>query len=267
MKHYVLFRSNPFRDTRLIVKNLSCFFMDNGWGITNSGQNANLAVSIGGDGTFLDTVRTAPCADIIGINKGTLGYLTEVEENSAIDAMEKYIHGEYYIESRMMLECDFPRIAKYLKQPDISPALNDIVIAKRNSSVIDIEIFINNKPLTKYYADGIIISTPTGSTGYAFSCGAPIVDPTSEMIMITPIAPHTLMSRSICVSADVDIMVKVFPARDDDCCKISIDGQSEAMYTNHIVHIKKSPNTAKLVKFHNSMNFIDKVSAKFRCSC
>lgn len=163
----------------------------------------------------------------------------------------------------MMAECQFVSPLNY-KEQNLT-ALNDVVVTKRNSSVIDLSISIDGNVLARYYADGLIISTPTGSTGYAFSCGAPIINPTSDMLIITPIAPHTVMNRSVCVSSNSEIKVTVVSARNDNYYKVSVDGYDYETPIDMSIKIRKSDSYVKLVKFDNATNFLERVMSKM-CS-
>lgn len=259
----VFFNVNPYKDADKIYHKIKPLLCNAGYNETKNGNEAELAISIGGDGTFLDTVRIAPKADIIGINRGTLGYLAEVSPKDAVYAIENYLNNNYIIEKRMMAECQFVSSLSY-KEQNLT-ALNDVVVTKRNSSVIDLSISIDGNVLARYYADGLIISTPTGSTGYAFSCGAPIINPTSDMLIITPIAPHTVMNRSICVSSNSEIKVTVVSARNDNYYKVSVDGYNYETPIDIPIEIRKSDSYVKLVKFDNDTNFLERVMSKM-CS-
>lgn len=256
MEKTAFINTNPYQDTSNIVCILSEILKEYDYTITNKPEEATLALSVGGDGTFIDTAKLAMNADIIGINRGTLGYLTEVEDFIET-SLEKYMNGNYSIQKRMMLSCDI-----FHDDTGIL-ALNDVAITKRNSSVIDIEIMVDGRQITKYYADGIIISTPTGSTGYAFSCGAPLIDPASEMIIITPIAPHTIMNRSICISPDSEICVRIVDARNDVMGQMEVDGKKYDLNIGQPVFVKKAEHYIKFVKLNND-SFLDRIYKKMK---
>ena len=258
----VFINKNPYQDTEKIEERAIEILNNFGYDITDDPQKADLALSIGGDGTFLDTIKLAPNANIIGINKGTLGYLAEVEVEDLEKALTSYVNGQYKIQKRMMIDCMTQNIDGVDGSPYYLTALNDIVVTKRNSSVIDVEIIVDNCLVTKYYADGIIVSTPTGSTGYAFSCGCPIIDPTSEMMIITPIAPHSIMNRSICVSPNSGISIKVVNARDDDAFRLDVDGNKHIVELGNSIHITKSSNVTRMVKFAPNTSFLDRIMQK-----
>jgi NAD+ kinase len=161
-------------------------------------EDVDCCIVLGGDGTMLQASHNVLGRDIpiLGVNLGTLGYLAEIEKSGIDDALKQLLNEHYVIENRMML--------RGVMQGDIhDEALNDIVIARKESlQVISFNIYVNGMFLNNYHADGMIISTPTGSTGYNMSAGGPIVEPGAQMILLTPICPHTLTTRSIVLSAD-----------------------------------------------------------------
>ena len=163
---------------------------------------------VGGDGTLLQAARDMIERNIplLGVNKGTLGYLAEVDGDNMEEALDRLIDDNVVIEDRMMLEgCAYSHKKKLLQDF----ALNDIVIARSGRlQIIDFNIYVNGEFLRSYSADGIIISTPTGSTGYSLSAGGPIVSPEASLILLTPIAPHSLNTRSIVLPADAEITVE-----------------------------------------------------------
>lgn len=220
-------------------------------------NEAKLIISIGGDGTFLESSKLSLNCEIFGVNKGTLGYLTEIEEKEIPKAIKNYSDNNYEIQKRMLLDCNFKKENKLASLL----ALNDVVISKNNSNIIGLDIYVDNIMINSYYADGIIISTPTGSTGYSLSCGGPIIDPSSEMIIITPIAPHTMINRSIIVSADSNIKIHLTNTRDFDNAKLLIDGKTEYINEGDFISINKSSQYIKLVSF-DKHNFFEKIRQK-----
>jgi len=214
-------------------------------------RDSDFIVVLGGDGTFLGAARNAALYDtpILGINLGTLGFLAEVEKRSSLEALQKVLNGEYNIEKRMMLEAS---VYDCHNDERKFICLNDIGITRGSlSRIIDLKIFINDNFVDDYPADGIIISTPTGSTGYNLSAGGPILDPNTNMMVITPICPHSLYARSIVVS-DGDI-IKVQIGENFGCDVIlTIDGQmGYHLKSNDIVTIQKSKYQTSLIKTSN----------------
>jgi len=150
-------------------------------------NTSDIIISIGGDGTFLKTSRKSREKPIIGINTGTLGYLTEINPENIEQALKNLIDGNYHVENRMMLEGEIVRANGEIVR--IPQALNEIGISKNIIGVVRFDVLVNGKLINSYTADGILVCTPTGSTAYNLSCGGPIVDPTAEIITLTPIAP------------------------------------------------------------------------------
>lgn len=171
-------------------------------------------IVLGGDGTVLQAVReTAQYhIPIIGVNLGTLGYMTEIEPGNLEEALERLIEGDYKQESRMMLTGKiYPGGQESNAEVNGGWALNDIVISRRGSlQILKFDIYVNGQFLSSYHADGMIVSTPTGSTGYNLSAGGPIIEPKARLIMLTPICPHSLNQTSIVFSPE-DVVEIVIP--------------------------------------------------------
>ena len=208
---------------------------------------------LGGDGTLLQASRDLVERNIplLGINLGTLGYLAEIDRSNIKPALDKLLLDEYEIHERMMLSGTAYHQNKKLMS-DI--ALNDIVIGRNGRlRIIDLNIYVNDEFLNSYSADGIIISTPTGSTGYSLSAGGPIVSPESEIIMITPIAPHTLNTRSIVLPHDAKITVEIGEGHSTrEGAEATFDGDTSVnLNCNDQIVITKANRCARLVKINN----------------
>ncbi len=177
-------------------------------------KDADCFLVLGGDGTLLQTARDLvdTNAPLLGINLGTLGYLAEVERAGIGNAVKQLLSGEYQLEERMMLTGQAVRNGVPLED---TYALNDVVIARNGPlQIVEFDLYVNGQFLNRYSADGVIIATPTGSTGYNMSAGGPIVEPTAKLIIVTPICPHTTSARSIILSAKDVVTVKIRPAHD-----------------------------------------------------
>ena len=224
-------------------------------------KDSDLCIVLGGDGTMLQAARSAAIYDIpiIGVNLGTLGYLAEVEKNGIDNALEQILAGKYEIEDRMMLDGSMGYKKDY--------CLNDIAITRYSSiSAIDYNIYVNDLLLCTYHADGIIVSTPTGSTGYNMSAGGPIVEPSANMILITPICPHTLNSRSLVLSSKTKVEVEIGAFRDNISQKVvaSFDGCGIIeMTTGDRISIQRSDMTTRILKL-NRVSFLQVLGEKFR---
>ena len=226
--------------------------------ITDNNFSAAFAISLGGDGTFLNTAARVGEKEIpiIGINTGRLGFLAEVLPKDFEKLIESLRRGDYFIEHRSLL-----RVCDNANQLNIYPyALNEVAILKHdNSSMISIRALVDGHYLTTYQADGLLISTPTGSTGYSLSVGGPIISPTSPCIALTPVAPHSLNVRPIVLNDDITIRVQV-KSRNHNCLT-SIDGRSQNLDDHVELMIRRAPYRIHLVKRSNS-HFFDTLRNK-----
>lgn len=214
--------------------------------------NADLAVSIGGDGTLLETVSYVGRKEIpiLGVNMGRLGYLATINKEDISEALAQFMQGNYELDKRALvsLETEDNRFGNK------NFALNEVAILKRDtSSMIRAHISVDGVFLNSYWADGIIVSTPTGSTGYSLSCGGPIVLPGSENLIITPICPHNLTMRPLIIPDKSEIQLDL-EGRTKNIL-ISLDSRSESVPTNFSLKVKKAKFKANLVKLENSLYF------------
>jgi NAD+ kinase len=209
---------------------------------------ADLALSLGGDGTMLRTVAMVSGAktDIIGVNAGLLGYLSEVEPEGLVPALERYVAGDFDVEERMMLDV-IARLADGSPQRRW-PALNEAVIEKRESGhTVRLLVRLDDAPFTTYATDGLIIATPTGSTAYSLSARGPVVSPGHRAIVLTPVSPHMLFDRSLVLGPDETIEVEVIGHRSAD---LNVDGQ-RAVTLEHgsVVRCLAAAEPARFVRF------------------
>lgn len=201
----------------------------------------------GGDGTFLGMARLA-CkhgTPILGINLGGLGFLTEVTVEEIYPMMERIIEGNYEVEDRQMLVTAIHREKNVIGTYEV---LNDVVINKGAvARIIDLAIYIDGSHVTTYRADGIILSTPTGSTAYSLSAGGPIVHPKIPVTIITPICPHTLTNRPLVVSSDMKVEIKVTTQEPDTY--LTLDGQiGIRLNTSDVIQVRRTDTSVKLIK-------------------
>ncbi|BBB92926.1 MAG TPA: NAD(+)/NADH kinase [Methylomusa anaerophila] len=212
-------------------------------------EEISLAITLGGDGTLLNTAREiAPEGiPVCGINMGQLGFLTEIELPELSTALDKLIKGEYSVEERLMLTAV---VIRQNQQLYISSALNDIVVTRGGlSRMIRLELFIDNELTAKYSADGLIVATSTGSTGYSLSAGGPIINPQLKVIVITPICPHTLQTRSLVVSENEEIRISMQATNHNDII-LTIDGQTiYNLLPEDTVVVKRSPFRSRFIRF------------------
>lgn len=219
---------------------------------------------LGGDGTLIRAAHEVLPTKIpmLGVNLGTLGYLAEVETAHLETALDKLIRDEYTIEERMMLNGTTPPHSKSALE---SLAFNDVVITRSGPlRIVNYKIYVNGKYLHSYKADGIIVATPTGSTGYNLSAGGPIVKPSASSIVITPICPHTLNTRSIVLDGEDHVMVEIGPGRDckNEKADVFFDGdRAFSLNLNEKVHICKAESSVKMIKL-SDLSFLEALRRK-----
>lgn len=224
-------------------------------------QELDCAIVIGGDGSLIEVARLVKSEiPILGINMGTLGYLTEVEISDLDEAIGKILDGNYQIESRMMLEGSF-------EKADSDIALNDIVVSRKGDlRVIHFNIYVDGAFLNSYEADGMIVSTPTGSTAYNLSAGGPIVEPTASMIVLTPICSHALNTSSIVLPAEDEIVIEIGEGRNgrEEEVFVTFDGADVVeLRTGDKVTITKSQHETKLMKL-SKVSFLEILRRKMK---
>ena len=199
----------------------------------------NLLISIGGDGTILRAITfvkdlTIP---IVGINTGRLGFLATIPMNTIQKAMDEIFEGNYRISKRSLLTMSVDTKDTAF---DLDFALNEIAVSRKNTtSMISVETWLDDEYLTSYWADGLIVSTPTGSTGYSLSCGGPVIIPESDSLVLTPIAPHNLNARPLVISSDKVIKLKVSGREEQHL--VSLDSRINTLENNTTITIQKAP--------------------------
>ena len=228
-------------------------------GIFEDGDfEADMAISMGGDGTFLKTASRIGNKNIpiLGVNTGRLGFLADVSPEEIDKAFADILHGCYHIEERKVLQlsCEPQNFKGY------PFALNEVSVLKRDtSSMISIRTQVNGQYLTTYQADGLIVATPTGSTAYSLSVGGPIMIPQSGILAITAVAPHNLNIRPIVVRDDSVITLDI-ESRSHNFL-VSVDGRSESLHEGTRLTIRRAPYTVKLVQ-QNGHSFINTLREK-----
>jgi len=209
-------------------------------------------LSLGGDGTILDAITYTNKAEvpIIGINLGRLGFLATTPRNEISDIFERLISGNLSIESRSLVHVDSNQ---GLFQPH-NFGLNELTIVKKEtSSMIVVHTYVDGDYLNSYWADGIIVSTPTGSTGYSLSCGGPLVHPNMKNFIITPVSPHNLNVRPIIVS-DQSVITFEIEGRSRQFM-VSLDSRSQSVDDSVKISVRREEFEAKLVRFNNHKYF------------
>ena len=224
----------------------------------NIDKELDFLISIGGDGTILDTITTVRESNvpIIGINTGRLGFLANNPKNEVENSIVNLINGNYNIDKRTMLTLN----CNDNKFGIDNFALNEFTVHKKDSStMMTIHVSINDEFLNSYWADGLIIATPTGSTAYSLSCGGPVLTPGSDNFVITPIAPHNLNLRPLVVRDDVKITIKI-DGREKEFLT-TLDSRSATIDRDTIMEIKKSNFNINLIQFEDQ-NFFSTIRNK-----
>lgn len=227
-------------------------------------KDADCMLVLGGDGTMLQAAWAVKKIDVplIGVNLGTLGYMTEIEPQGIYEALDRLFAGDFTTEDRMMLNGqvlfgDGRKVTEW--------ALNDIVITRAGSlQIIKLRVYVNGQFLNEYQADGVIVTTPTGSTGYSLSAGGPIVEPKARLIMLTPISPHTLNARSIILSPEDEIEIEVPDGREGakQTVEANFDGAHNVpLHTGDRIRIVASERTTQIAKI-NGESFLEVLHRK-----
>jgi NAD+ kinase len=205
-------------------------------------------ISIGGDGTILKaaTFIRDKNIPIIGINAGRLGFLATVQYENIEALLQKVLVKDYIISKRSLLSVR--TVPEYENFKDLDFALNEVTVARKDTtSMITIDTMLNEEYLTSYWADGLIVSTPTGSTGYSLSCGGPVLTPEVASFVVTPMAPHNLNARPLVITDDTEITLKV-SGREEQFL-ISLDSRIAAVSKDTTVYIKKASFTLSVIEF------------------
>lgn len=209
------------------------------------GREADLAIVIGGDGTMLNIARTFAPYDValVGVNQGRLGFLTDVSADTMLQTLEEILSGDYLSDARFLLTVTIRRQGDNVFE---ASAFNDAVVSKgATARLIELEVFVDGQFVCSQRSDGLIISTPTGSTAYALSSGGPILHPTLEAIVLVPICPHTLSNRPIAVNSESTIEVLLLHADD---ARVHFDGQRHFdLQENDWVIVRRSKQMVRLL--------------------
>lgn len=226
-------------------------------------ENTDCVIVLGGDGTLLQAARDLIDRELplLGVNIGTLGFLTDTDMDNVKETLCQIDEGRFEIDSRMMLDGYVYRNNELIYQ---NTALNDVVINRRGIlSVIDFDVCVNDEYLNSYSADGVIISTATGSTAYSLSAGGPIVQPNAQLLMLTPICPHTLNKRSIIFGADDEISIQIGDNKKLKEERVAtFDGEMFChMISGDRIVIKRSDKKTRLIKT-NKLSFLQRIRTK-----
>ncbi|KOS07452.1 inorganic polyphosphate kinase [Flavobacterium akiainvivens] len=223
-------------------------------------EGIDLFISIGGDGTMLRaaTLVRDKNIPIVGINAGRLGFLATVQQENIEALLPQIFTGGYKISSRSLLSLDYQGMSPEDSALDF--ALNEVTVSRKDTtSMITIDVKLNGDHLNSYWADGLIISTPTGSTGYSLSCGGPVLMPDVTSLVITPIAPHNLNARPLVIPDDTDIELRVSSREEQHL--VSLDSRIISVNVETVLRLKKAGFTIKLVEFPQE-KFLDTLRKK-----
>jgi NAD+ kinase len=221
-------------------------------------KKIDFVFSLGGDGTILDAISWIGRKEIpvMGINFGRLGFLASITSDKIVEALDALENSSFEIDNRSMVALGANKIIF----EEASYALNEFTVQRsETSSMITVHTFLNGQRLNSYWADGLIISTPTGSTGYSLSCGGPIIHPNSQSFVITPVSPHNLNVRPMIVPDDVEILLKIEGR--SKTYLTTLDSRVKNIDSSYEMKITKAPFYAKLVRI-NEFNFFDAIREK-----
>lgn len=224
-------------------------------------QDTECILVLGGDGTLIRAAAKVESLrlPLIGVNLGTLGYLCELEETTVLPAIDRLMQDDFVTEERMMLT----GYSEAEEQARV--ALNDIVIHRiGNLSILSLHVYVNGEFLNTYHADGIIVATPTGSTGYNLSAGGPIVDPKAKMLLLTPINAHNLNAKSIVLSAEDEIEIRIGTkrAQNDEQAIVSFDGDEvKRLFVGGRFVISRAASTTRICKL-SKKSFLQQLRKK-----
>ena len=220
--------------------------------------DTDFLISVGGDGTILDTITTVRDSNvpILGVNTGRLGFLANNTKDEIVSSVNSLLSGEFKIDSRTLLSLK----SNVNQFGEDNFALNEFTLHKKDSSMMmTVHVFIDGEFLNSYWADGVIVATPTGSTAYSLSCGGPLLSPGSDNFVITPIAPHNLNLRPLVVKDDVEILLKM-EGRDAEFLT-TLDSRSQTVKQDAVITLKKASFNVNLIQF-NHQNFFSTIRNK-----
>jgi NAD+ kinase len=237
-------------------------FVADAWGPAAEAEldRAGLVVCIGGDGTFLRAARvTVPHAvPLLGVNMGRLGFLTDMSPRDCFNHVERILAEDWRIEERLMVRGD---ISDGLSEPLEYHGLNDIVVSRRSPGrPIYVDVRVDKARLALYRCDGIIIATPTGSTGYSLSAGGPILAPTEHHLVMTPVSAHLALGRSIVLQPDSVVELEV---TSENGAIVSVDGQEDLPVNSGVrITVRVSEHTTRFVRFREPSSFYAELAEK-----
>lgn len=216
--------------------------------------------TLGGDGTILRSITYIRNSNIpvIGVNIGRLGFLATVVKEEIKEAIDALKNNEFKIKQRSLLSVKTKPENQKIK--NLSYALNEITLSRKDTAaMITVETYLNGEYLTSYWADGLIIATPTGSTGYSLSCGGPVITPQAKSFALTPVAPHNLNARPLIIPDDTHIRLRIVGREND--CSLSLDSRIETIEKGTEIFVEKAPFTIKMIELKGN-SFIQTIRKK-----
>ena len=220
----------------------------------------DMLVSFGGDGTILRAITYIGKLDIpiVGVNTGRLGFLSTFKKEDVRQVIREFVAGAYTIVERSLVAVQTAEDIPEFRAMNF--ALNEVTVSRKDTtSMITVETYLNNEYLTSYWADGLIVATPTGSTGYSLSCGGPLITPTAKSLVITPIAPHNLNARPLVISDDTEIRLKVTGREENHL--VSLDSRIASLENGKEIIIKKADFNIKMIEY-TSQSFLNTIRNK-----
>ena len=264
MKHFLLIANESKPKAVAMAEHVKMFLEERGCVCTRQvTKQTDCVLVFGGDGTLLQAARNLRDQELpfLGINLGRLGYLAEVDPAHVEEALSSLLHGPVPVEKRMMLFGQVLREGNVLHE-DVS--LNDIAIGSRGMAVLIFRVFVDGEYLTTYQADGMVVASPTGSTAYNLSAGGPVVNPQASLLVLTPVSPHTLISRSIVLESRsvVELEILRHPSRQGTESCVSFDGDViMSLQPKDRVRICRSEQTTRIIKL-NKLSFLETLRRK-----
>lgn len=281
-KHYIIMTNRPKDPGLKVTGKIKAYLEERGASCTvfadNEGADqirlrkegeestASCMIVLGGDGTMLKAAKETASSGIplLGVNLGTVGYLADVDPEAIYASLDRLLREEYLIEERMML---FGEVigGDGCGKAACMHALNDVTITRRGSlQIIRFRIWVNGQVLNSYEADGIVIATPTGSTGYNLSAGGPIVEPGADLILLTPICPHTLNTRSIVLRGDDVVEVEIGEKQSGMVQEVEVNfdgGRQMVLCSQDRLRVMRSPKTTSIIKL-SRLSFVERLHRK-----
>ena len=243
----IVFEKNFFQSFGQLIEDES---VETFSGYTDLDKDLDFFFSVGGDGTFLRSITFIRDLEIpvIGINTGRLGFLANIQKENISNAFQQIMNGEYSIQQRSVLSVKTEE--KIHEIDNLNFALNEITITRKNTaSMIKVDTMLDLEFLTTYWSDGLIVSTPTGSTGYSLSCGGPIISPSSKNIVLTPIAPHSLAVRPLVIPDQTSIELHIDSRADE--VLLTLDSRMYTLSNKSKVFIEKCSYSIRTVQLDN----------------